>query len=144
MAKVNPGEHGGGEQRPKLVPAVLDNSDGAVLTIKEARTGVPTGDGRKAALLTFKEVPLDDEEREHVLWLNKTDLTILVDKLGDDDEEWVGQRVPVVKVRASNPQTGGYVMKYHIAPADDWDELMTKGRGRGAATAKRRRAKARR
>lgn len=146
MAKVNPGEHAGGERRPALTPAVLDGADGAVLTIKEARTGLPTSDGRKAALLVFKETPLDDEDREYVLWLNATDLRALVEQIGDDDSDWPGERVPIVRIRANNPQTGGLVTKYHIAPAEDWEDLLKsrRGGGKSARAVKRgRKAKAR-
>ncbi|MEE8177714.1 MAG: hypothetical protein V3T65_06945 [Acidobacteriota bacterium] len=128
MGRVNPDDYGGGERQPKLTPEVV-GTDRAVLTVMEAHTGITTGDGRKAAFLSFREFP------DHVLWLNKSGITRLVEQLGENDEDWLGQLVPLVKVRNPNPQTGGYVVKYEPAIKEEWDEtLQESGRRRRRRT----------
>ena len=126
MAKVDLNEYGSSEQRPKLTPQLLGSPATAVLTVQEARTGIETSGGRKAALLVFEEYP------DHAYWLNKTGISTLVERLGSDDSEWVGQRVPLVRVHASNPTTGESVETYHVAPLVEWDELQS---SRGAEAA---------
>lgn len=118
MANVDPNEYGSGEQRAKLTPEVLGNPETVVLTVQEARTGIETGVGRKAALLVFQEHP------EHIYWLNKTGISTLVERLGGDDNDWIGRQVPLRRVHASNPTTGGSVVTFHVAPLTEWDELL--------------------
>ena len=118
MAKVDPNEYGSGEQRAKLTPEVLGSPETAVLTVQEARTGIETVDGRRAALLVFEEQP------DHVYWLNKTGISTLVERLGGDDSDWIGRQVPLIRVQASNPSTGGSVVTFHVAPLTEWDELL--------------------
>ncbi len=126
MAKVDVAAHGGGgERRPPLTPEVLGSPDVAVLTIHEARTGLPTESGRKAAFVVFAETP------DYNYWLNKTGIAALVERLGDDDANWPGQKVPLLQVRVTNPQTGQPTWKFHVAAPEDWDDLL-------AAAAKRR------
>lgn len=121
MAKVNVNDYGTGELRPKLTPAVLRNAENPVLTVTAARTGIKTGDGRKAALLIFEEHP------DYDYWLNRTGIAALVERLGGDDEDWVGHRIPLVRVEASNPTTGANVLTYHVASVGQWDELLMSG-----------------
>ena len=118
MAKVNPNEYGSGEHREKLTPQVMGSPETIVLTVQEARTGIETVDGRKAALLVFDEFP------DHAYWLNKTGISTLVERLGGDDNDWVGQRVPLIRVEASNPTTGVSVVTFHVATLIEWDELL--------------------
>ena len=119
MAKVDPNEYGSGEQRAKLTPEVLGSPETVVLTVQEARTGIETGDGRRAALLVFEEHP------DYAYWLNKTGISTLVERLGGDDDDWIGRQVPLIRVHASNPTTGGSVETFHVAPITEWDELQT-------------------
>jgi hypothetical protein len=119
MPKINPAEYGGqGERKPPLTPPVLGNADAAVLTIANVRADITTGDGRKTALLEFSEQP------DYVFWLNKTGIESLVARLGDNTDDWVGERVPLVRVRVNNPATGKMVVKYQVADAEDWDDLL--------------------
>ena len=133
MAIVNTNDYGSGEQREKLTPEVLGSPEMAVLTIQEARTGIETGDGRKAALLVFEEYP------DHAYWLNKTGISTLVERLGEDDIDWIGQKVPLTRVHASNPTTGGSVVTFHVAPLPEWEKLLAeKGNVAEAAEMHRR------
>ena len=119
MANVDPNEYGSGEQRAKLTPEVLGSPETVVLTVQEARTGIETGDGRRAALLVFEEHP------DYAYWLNKTGISTLVERLGGDDDDWIGRHVPLIRVHASNPTTGGSVETFHVAPLTEWDELQS-------------------
>ena len=44
---------------------------------------------------------------------------------GGDDDDWIGRQVPLVRVHASNPTTGGSVETFHVAPLTEWDELQS-------------------
>lgn len=119
MTNVDPNEYGSDEQRAKLTPEVLGSPETVVLTVQEARTGIETSDGRRAAFLVFEEHP------DHAYWLNKTGISTLVERLGGDDDDWIGRQVPLVRVHASNPTTGGSVETFHVAPLTEWDELQS-------------------
>lgn len=136
MGKVNPQDYGSGEQRPKLTPEVLGNKDLAVLTVESVHLDIKTGDGRTSGFLVFKERP------EHAYWLNMGGITMLVTRLGDESDDWIGEKVPLVKTRVQNPQTGGKVVKYHVADEEDWDDAIEaakpKRRGKKRAPAKKK------
>lgn len=127
----------GAEKRPKLMPEVLKGAAVAVLTIKEADTSIEV-EGRRAAVLTFEDVPPDDAGLEYVLWLNATGIGTLVDRLGDDDSDWKGEKIPLVKVNVRNPRTQKFVEKYAVADGDDWDDLLKEFAARAKKPARRR------
>ena len=118
MTIVNPNDYGGTDLREKLTPEVLGNPEMVVLIIEEARTGIETGDGRKAAFLVFEEYP------DHAYWLNKRGVTALVARFGGDDSEWIGESVPLVRVHTSNPTTCDPVVAFHVAPPREWDDIL--------------------
>lgn len=123
--KINPQEYGGkGERKPPLTPEVLGDADVAVLTISAVRAGIVTADGRKTAVVEFEEKP------DYVYWLNKTNLANLVERFGDDTDDWVGERIPLVRVRVNNPSTGRLTTKYHVADPEDWDEILAEAKRR--------------
>ena len=134
MVKVDPDAYGGGDRRPNLNPDMLRDADAAVLTIDDAQTGITTGDGRTAAVLEFREFP------GYAFWLTKSGVKALVDQLGEDDESWLGAKIPIVRVRVNNPSTGKKVIKYHVADPDDWNDIAAKAkkdtRARKAAESK--------
>ena len=46
-------------------------------------------------------------------------------KLGDDQARWRGERIPLVRVRdVFNPTTGTKADKFHVAPEDEWDDIL--------------------
>ena len=114
--KVDPGAHTG-DRRPVLTPEMLEDADSAVLTVSEAETGIDIGD-RVAARLSFKEFP----EVDH--WLTFTGIKTLIKYFGDDDDDWVGERVPLIRVRVNNPRTGEKVVKLHVADTEDWGAIL--------------------
>ena len=130
MSKVDTGAYGGGRQRPNLNPDMLRDADSAVLTIDDAQTGITTSDGRTAAVLEFREFP------GYAFWLTAGGVKALVKQLGDDDEEWVGAKIPIVRVRVNNPSTGRKVIKYHVADPDDWNDIAAEAKKQTRARSK--------
>lgn len=112
----------------KLVPATLRGAKMAVLEITDAvqvdayrgnnkRTGEPIFE--PAVALRFKEIP------KRIYWVNKIGVNILCDVYGEDESEWVGNRVPlVVKEEVKNPTTGESQDMLWIANADEWETLF--------------------
>ena len=92
MGKVNPNEFGGG----KLVPDDLDD-EVALLTVAEFHSGNFTFDGvtKKSAWLVFEETGSDKR-----LFMNRTQLQMMVSKYGDESDRWVGKVVPVERIIA--------------------------------------------
>lgn len=107
-------------RRPKLEQEHLDE-DAAILTITEVdvinvKDDTAEGGERAAIVLAFEETG------EYVLWPNRTGISTLIDHLGDDTDEWVGQKVPVVKV--TETFKGKSFDKVAIAKPEDWDTIL--------------------
>lgn len=114
--------------RQKLVPASLRGAKFAVLEITDAvqvdarrgenkRTGEPVYE--PAVALAYKEFP------RNIHWLNKMGVNILCDVFGDDESQWVGNKVPVVvQENVTNPTEGGASDMLWIANADEWEKLF--------------------
>lgn len=118
MAKVDrEGHGGGGERKPALGTEQLGGASHAVLTVADARVNIRIGD-RMQSLLEFEEFP------EFAYWLNKTGVDNLCEALGDESDEWIGQRVPLELVTTNNPQTGRTVKKYWVPSPDAWEEIF--------------------
>jgi hypothetical protein len=81
-----------------------------------------TGGTRRAACLKFTETG------EKVLWLNKTAIKTLVERLGNDPDAWTGQKVPVEKV--TKQFRGQKFPKVDIVPMEEWDDYLKPRRGR--------------
>ena len=124
MGHVDPGSYGS-PKGPTLTVEVLKGADIAVLTVRETNMGIVTSIG-KSAMLKFREFP------EYAFWLNKKSVQNLCDALGTDDNDWVGQRVALVKVRNTNPRDGSIVTKYEVAPANEWQEIFRAARSGSA------------
>lgn len=95
----------------------------------------------EAAILTVAavdEITVDDPERasgkrtslvlvfeelgDKVLWLNQTQVGYLIDRLGDDTDTWVGEKVPVEK-HDSNMRGKSHKKVWVCAP-ETWDDLL--------------------
>lgn len=114
MGKVNADKFG--SAAPKLTPD--DIEEGAILTIT-----------------AFEEADIDDEEKEDgtrhsahlqftetgdkVLWLNKSMIEALIEQLGDETDDWMGQKIPVESYTAKF--RGRDFKKVGVMPADKWD-----------------------
>jgi hypothetical protein len=112
----------------KLLPGSLRGAKFAVVEIIDAvQVDARRGEDRKtgnvkyepAVVLRYKEF----ENRIH--WLNKMGVNILIDVFGDDEAQWIGNRVPiVVKEDVKNPTEGGKQDMLWIANADEWERLF--------------------
>jgi hypothetical protein len=121
---VDPNAFGGGG--PKLEQSDLE-ADVAVLTIAQYDEmdvdDSDTGATRRTACLRFTETG------DRALWLNKTAIKTLVEKLGNDAAAWTGAKVPVEKV--TRQFRGQRFPKVDIVPAEEWDDYLKPQRKRG-------------
>lgn len=100
-------------------------ADTAVVTIKEVKDQKftdPTRGERLALVIVTEEYP------DNPFFPNSGrggSVDTLFDSLGDDQAAWVGERVPLVRVRdVYNPTTKTRADKFHVAPADEWDAIF--------------------
>src|SRR5213593_3335616 len=121
MAKITQEQRGGG--RPQLKPKDAGNADLVVVTftaVDMKSSQFKKGDQPVASL---KEFP------EHEYRIGKRGVEALCTKFGDDTDDWVNERIPLVKrfEQMSKNQGGdGYV--YQVAPADEWTALLKKAK----------------
>lgn len=118
MAKLNLKDYN--TKTPTIAPEDLEE-DVAILTIdKVNEVNVEDEDAvggtRKALVMSFNEI----EDRS--MWPNRTAIATLIAKLGDDTDEWMGQQVPVEKVRVT--YKGRTYDKVQVVPAGQWDEYL--------------------
>lgn len=101
--------------RPQLTPERMGDADVFVGTIAKVELVQSQFKGEQFGL-TFKE------DEEVMYRLNKTGTDILCGEFGDETDEWVGERVPLVKTRQS---VGGktYIV-YAVAPSGEWKALL--------------------
>lgn len=71
---------------------------------------------RKALVLAFVEA------EDRVMWPNRTAIGVLIEKLGDDTDLWIGKKVPVEKVRV--PFKGKMYDKVQVVPAAEWEQYL--------------------
>jgi hypothetical protein len=121
---VDPNAFGGGG--PKLEQSDLE-ADVAVLTVAQYEEmdvdDSDTGGTRRTACLRFTETG------DRALWLNKTGVKTLGEKLGNDAGKWTGAKVPVEKV--TRQFRGQRFAKVDIVPPEEWDEYLKPPRKRG-------------
>lgn len=135
--RVNAADYG--QSRPKLGVEQLDGADSMVLIVSAVDPEV-IFEERKRCVLTFAEFP------ELAYWVNVTGLKALIERLGDDVDNWIGKKVPLIRARTNNPQTKQSTTVLWVAPAEEWDEVLDADRQarRPAASGPKARGKARR
>lgn len=134
MGKVSPDRYRGDASSPPLEPEVLGSGvNAAVLTIHDFREA-EIGD-RVAPLLEIAEYP------DYAFWLNVRDVRTLIEKFGDETEEWIGQQVPVVRQRVQDPSTKEYKEKLHVARASAWQEIFDEFAKVSKSRSKRKRSR---
>jgi hypothetical protein len=98
-------------------------------------------DGGDAAVLTitaFTEETISDQEGERVspcllfeetgdkvFWLNKTQCDYIVEALGDDSDDWVGQKIPL-EATTTHYQGKAY-KKLWVAAPERWSDYRDEG-----------------
>jgi len=123
MTKVNVSE-----KLPSLTAAMFPKADVIPFTITSVKQ---ISFGRKTRFLLTSS-----EHGAYVFWANTTSVRAMVARLGDDDESWIGQTIPLVKVRTENPQSGEDVTVLWVAGAHDeemWNSVSAppkKARGK--------------
>lgn len=102
-----------------LKPEHIGKASHAVLTVMEVDERVPitdeTGD-RIGLVIRFEEFP------DLGLWPNKTGLRYLCTKLGDDVDDWIGEKVPLQKVTSPNPRTHEPADNLWVCKPDEWEK----------------------
>lgn len=79
-------------------------------------------------VLSFAEYP-DNELR-----LGKRSTARVCERLGDETDDWVEERIPLVKAREEIGRQS-YVV-YQVAPVEEWDVLLKDGKGKKGKAAK--------
>lgn len=124
----------------KLVPGSLRGARHAVLTIADAvQVEADRGEDRfgnkkfePAIVLRFTEFP------DRIYWVNIPGVNILMDEFGEEENLWVGKRIPlVVKEGVRNKTTGAKSDMLWIANRDEWESLFEKDDHARKATNKR-------
>jgi hypothetical protein len=73
--------------------------------------------------------------------VNVTGVRNLCDKLGNDETEWIGKRVPLVKTESKDPRNGGGVVtSLWVAGVAQWDSIVGKADGKAKAPAAKKAA----
>lgn len=116
-----------GSSRPKITQDDIEDGDVGIFTIAEfddQEVDDPETESgkRMAAFLTFEET---GDKR---LWLNKTQIDTLIERLGDDADKWAGQRIPLEKVTTTFK--GQKYAKVAVCPAAEWDDYLKPARNR--------------
>ncbi len=116
--KIDPSNYG--STGPRLEQSDLE-ADAAILVIAEFDEAEVEDDDaedgkRLAPYLTFEET---GDKR---LWLNKGQVTSLVEQLGDDADKWVGQQCPVEKHTAIFSKKE--YPKVRVMQSEDWAQAF--------------------
>ena len=123
--------------RPKLTPEDLE-SDTAILTVASVESvtvGEDPKDQQEKLLVLFEEY------EDTPLWLNLTQIKVLVERFGSETNDWIGEKVPVENHVALF--RGQEFPKVRVVPAERWDELLrprsrSRSRSRKATKARNR------
>lgn len=140
---INREDYGSGMRRPALKAAMLGKANLAIGTIASVEPNVEIPDperegGKRTVLvLTFNEF-VDQSTGELLAYYpNATSIDYLIESFGNNEAKWIGQRVPLEKVKTTNPRTKLPTEALWVAPTDQWKTLLKKGSARGAASRRR-------
>lgn len=133
-----------GNAKPKIEQDDLEGGDAAVFTIAAVEEQkVKDDDGERISLCLITE-----ELGDKLQWLNQTQIGYLLDKFGDDSDDWIGKSVPLVKT--TTHYAGKPFKKVWVAAPAEWDGIFEEAgiskrprarkvaNGRRAVKAKRR------
>lgn len=106
-----------GSKRPKLTPEDLEG-DAAVLTVAGFEQFMVKDDvgERPTAILVFEETG------DKALFLNKTMLSALVERLGNDGDKYIGEKVPIEARKVT--YQGKTTTKLYVMAAEEWDHAF--------------------
>lgn len=107
-----------GNAKPKIEQDDLEGGDAAVFTIAAVEEQkVKDDDGERISLTLITE-----ELGDKLQWLNQTQIGYLLDKLGDETEDWIGKQVPLVKT--TTHYAGKPFKKVWVAAPAEWDGIF--------------------
>lgn len=119
-----------GNSKPKIEQDDLEGGDAAVFTVAAIEEQkVKDDDGERLSLILITE-----ELGDKVLWLNVTQIRYLVERLGEESDRWIGQKVPLVKT--TTHYAGKAFKKVWVAAPEEWDAILEEA---GAVSKPRRR-----
>lgn len=122
-----------GGSRLGLKVTDIGKANATVITLTDVeKVEVPDPDRDDGKRVTL--VLQSDEYPDRGFWLNKTGMKTLIEKIGGRPSQWIGEKVPLVRVRVNNPQTGKVQESLQVASPAEWDDVMD------AFTGTRRRA----
>ena len=117
MGKVNPKDY---VQRSDAITAE-DIEEAAILTITEFADGDRKDADGKWALLKFEET------ENKILFLTDAALDTLVERYGDETDDWTGKKVPVERYATKAGE------KVRIMATEEWDRAFKEAGVRVAA-----------
>lgn len=116
--KVKPNEFN--RNRPTLNVEDLEDEAAVLVCSAVEEVELPDSDApggvRKSLLMRF------EESGDKALWLNKTQIEYLIERLGDDTDDWIGQYVPIEKHETTF--RGKTHNKVWVSPPESWDEML--------------------
>lgn len=106
--------------REKLTPDMLKKKNAMVVTVSRAQQVSVTRDGeeRMAVVLEFAQFP------RFAYWPNDTGVRVLVEQLGEEEDEWPGKKIPLVRARTTNPNTHKQQEVLWVAQSADWQDIF--------------------
>lgn len=106
------------EGKPQLKPDAVGNADVLVVTVAEIDFKDSQFRGGKQPVLTFKEFP------NHEWRVGKRSLNRICEQLGEETDDWKGERIPLIKAREEVGKAT-YVV-FQAAPPEEWTDLLKK------------------
>lgn len=111
------------DQRPALRAEQIEGANAAVLTITGVRSGnIPDikapGGSRFTVRISVEEFP------DHQFYCNPAGVTALIEKYGEEDQDWIGQQLPVVVKNVQNPVSKRWGSALHVAPLNEWEGVL--------------------
>lgn len=134
MGKVNAEKFS--KRRPKVEVDDLQGGNFIVAHITAYEEVAVDQDGEKKLVPCLRFQEFGDKN----LWLNKTQVQYLVDRLGDESDRWMGKPVPLVKATVNYGDERH--IKVMVATPEEWDDLLTAAKssqGSAARGGKKRR-----
>lgn len=112
MAKVNPDEHK--RNRPKVTLADLEGAEAMALTVATAE--ILDMEDRRVMAVTFEETG------DKVHFPNATSLGYIVERLGDESDDWIGHYLPLV--RHQGTYNGKTYDNLQVAAPELWNTII--------------------
>lgn len=114
MTKITQAQKTAG--RPQLKPEAAGNADLLVVTVASVEFKESQFRKEPQPVLVFEEFP------EHEWRVGKRSLNRICEQLGDETDDWKGERIPLIKAREEVGKAT-YVV-FQAAPPEEWAALL--------------------